>query len=468
MKKRFAILLAVVLLCAGCGTSSKAPEPRDFAFGLPLETTAEGAIFEVPLPLDLYRGLAGNDVTDLCVFNGHGEVVPYAVKQAPDHAASTSAPFPLPLFPIPSEPGRQTGDIRVMVQRDAAGAVVRLETSERTTVQITGQSSTADYLIDGTSLKKPVKALEFDWTAPAEGFVGSLIVEGSNDLEHWSTVVQGSVLASLQYGEYRLEQKRIEFRPVECRYLRLRRSATLNRVQIVGVSAERVEDPAEPPRQWASVGTTAKGGESGEYLFEAPGPLPVDRIRIRLPQKNTLAAAELFSRIDAKTPWTRRSTGLVYQLHLEGGDMVSSDFTVSPLAGRSWMLRVRQSGGGLGQGSPEIDLGWIPQNLLFVARGEGPFLLAYGNARHRMDNTRVDDLLAGLTLERHGAISAKPAQFGAQIVLGGETRREAPLVTDTRKYILWAALILAVAALAWMSLRLFRQMGARNTDRPPE
>ena len=466
--RRFAILLAVVFLCTGCGTSPKTLEPRDFAFGLPIETSADGAIFEAPLPLDFYRGLAANDVTDLCVFNGHGEVVPYALRQASRDSASTSALVPLPLFPIPSEPGRQMEDIRVMVRRDASGAVVRLEATGGTASQTAGQPGTAACLVDATSLKKPVRALEFDWTAPAEGFVGSIVVEGSNDLEHWSVVVGGSVLASLQYGEYTLVQKRIEFRPVEWKYLRIRRPEALKRVQITGISAERVEDAAEPPRQWVSVGLTGKGAEPGEYLFEAPRPLPVDRIRIRLPQKNTLAAAELLSRADAKTPWIKRSTGLVYQLHLEEGDLTGSDFVLSPMPGRFWMLRVRRSGGGLGQGSPEIELGWIPQHLLFVARGEGPFLLAYGNAGYRLDNTRVDDLLAGLTHERRGAVATKPAGFGTRIVLGGETRREAPLVTDPRKYILWAALILAVAALAWMSVRLFRQIGARNTDRPPD
>mgnify|MGYP001311884596 CR=1 FL=1 len=466
--KRFAILLTVIVLGAGCGTSPKPPEPRDFAFGLPIEISNEGAIFEAPLPLDFYRGLAGNDVTDLCVFNGQGEVVPYAVRKASQDAASAPAPIPLPLFPIPSEPGRQTDDIRVMVQRDASGAVVRMESTGRTSAQTGGEAGAAVYLIDAASLRKPVKALEFDWTAPAEGFVGSFAVEGSNDLEHWSAVVRGSTLASLQYGEYTLVQRRIEFRPVAWKYLRIRRPEALKRVQIVRVSAEPAEDAAEPPRQWVSVGATPKGGEPGEYLFETPGPLPVDRIRIRLPQKNTLAAAELYSRIDAINPWTRRGAGLVYQLHLEEGDLAGPDFALSPSPGRFWMLRVRQSGGGLGQGAPEIELGWVPQHLLFVARGEGPFLLAYGNARHHLENTRVDDLLAGLSHERRGAVSARPAGFGARILLGGETRREASLVTDPRKVVLWAVLILAVAALAWMSIRLFRQIGSRNTDRPPE
>jgi len=463
--RRF-VFLIVILICAGCGTAKETPAPQDFAFGLPIETTAEGAIFEAPLPLDFYRGLAGNDGNDLCVFNGHGEVVPYAVRRAPQEALSPPELTPLPFFPIPARPGgsRKVEDITVKVQRDATGAVIRLDASE----QIVKEAGTAAYLIDAASLKRPVRALEFQWTAAADGFAGSLAIEGSDDLEHWSAVSGGGVIASLQYGEHRLVQKRIEFRPIGRKYLRILWPAGLQQVQLVGASAELVPETAEQPRQWVSVVAAVKQDGPGEYLFEAPGPLPADRIRVKLPQKNTLAAAEFFSRDDAKTPWIARSAGLVYQLRMEGEDLVGSDFILSPSPDRFWMLRVRQSGGGLGRGLPEIELGWIPQHLLFVARGEGPFLLAYGNAQRRFGDTRTDDLLAGLSDKRQGMVSAKPAGFGPQIVLGGESRLKDLPVVDMRKYVLWAVLVLAVAILAWMSLRLYRQMTSRDADHPRE
>lgn len=454
----------VILICAGCGTAKETPTPQDFAFGLPIETTGEGAIFEAPLPLDFYRGLAGNDGNDLCVFNGHGEEVPYAVRRAPQDALSPPAPVPLPFFPIPARPdgNRKVDDITVQVQRDATGAVIRLDTAG----QAVQDAGAAGYLIDATSLKRPVKALEFQWTFAGDGFVGSLRIEGSDDLAHWSSVGDGGVIANLQYGEHRLEQKRIEFHPMSRKYIRIQWPAVLQQVRLVGASAELVPETAEPPRQWVSVAATVKQGGPGEYLFEAPGPLPVDRIRVKLPQKNTLAAAELFSRDGAKNPWAARSAGLVYQLRMEGEELVNPDFTLSPLPGRFWMLRVRQSGGGIGRGSPEIELGWIPQHLLFVARGDGPFLLAYGNAQRLFPDSRTDDLLAGLPNKRQAMASAKPAAFGAQIVLGGEARLKTSPVVDMRKYVLWTVLILAVAILAWMSLLLYRQMSSRDTDHP--
>lgn len=460
---RLIALFAAVFLCAGCRAAGEAPAPRDFAFGLPIKMTTQGAIFEAPLPLEFYRGLAGAGTDDLCAFNGHGEVIPYAIRQASLEVEAPPALTPLPLFPIPGGPGRRIEDIAVKIWRDAAGAVIRLDTSE----QVGREADTAAYLLDATSLKKPIKALEFQWAPTADGFVGSITFQGSEDLERWSVLSRGSVLASLQYGEHELVQKRIVLQETRAKYLRILWPPALQRVKLTGVSAEPARETPEPSRQWAPAAVVKQGGP-GEYLFEAPGPLPVDRIRVKLPQKNTLATAEFFSRDDVKSPWRRRSSGLIYQLHLEGGELVNSDLMLQPAPFRFWMLRVRESGGGLGHGLPEIELGWITQHLVFVARGEGPFLLAYGNAQRRFANTRVDDLLTGLSDAHQRTVSPQPAEFAAQIVLGGEDRLKSPVMVDRTKYLLWAALILAVGVLAWMSLRLYRQMSARDTERGSE
>lgn len=460
---RLIALFAVVFLCAGCHAAGEAPTPRDFAFGLPIKTTAQGAIFEAPLPLDFYRGLAGAGADDLCAFNGHGEVIPYAIRQASREPEAPPALTPLPMFPIPGGPGRRIEDIAVKVRRDTAGTVIRLDTSEK----VEKEADAAAYLLDATSLKKPIKALDFQWAPTSDGFVGGITLQGSDDLERWSVLSGGSVLASLKYGEHQLVQNRIVLQEVRAKYLRILWPPALQRVKLTGVSAEPAREAPEPSRQWAPVAVVKQGGP-GEYLFEAPGPLPVDRIRVKLPQKNTLAAAEFFSRDDAKSPWKLRSSGLVYQLHLEGGELVNPDLALQPAPFRFWMLRVRESGGGLGHGLPEIELGWITQHLVFVARGEGPFLLAYGNAQRRFASTRVDDLLTGLSSTHQQTISPQTAEFAAQVVLGGKDRLKSPVVVDKTKYLLWAALILAVAVLAWMSLRLYRQMSARDTERESE
>ena len=51
----------------------------------------------------------------------------------------------------------------------------------------------------------------------------------------------------------------------------------------------------EQPRNWMEV-HAGDGDNAGEYRFDVSGPYPVDRVRIGLPQSNTIATAELLVR----------------------------------------------------------------------------------------------------------------------------------------------------------------------------
>ncbi|MCE5241691.1 MAG: DUF3999 domain-containing protein, partial [Desulfobacteraceae bacterium] len=445
-------VMLVVFACAGFGEALANLSPEEFAFGLPLETGEGGAIFEVSLPLDFYRGVTRGDLSDMCVFNRAREVVPFAVRRP---VPETPAPpgRSLPVFPVPGEAGRTPDGLSLRVHRDDAGTIVQLDDPPRSS----SAPGTVAYLLDASSLKRPVRGLVLEWNPAAQGFVGRVSVEGSDDLEHWATVGSSSVVASLRYGEHSLVRNRILVNAAANKYLRISWPAALQQVQLLRAEAELSEPAAEPPRSRLAVSAAENRDRPGEYLFQSPGPLPVDRLRVVLLQQNTLASAELFSREDEKSTWKRRAAGLIYGLRLEGTDVVSPDLAMAPVTDRFWMLRVRQSGGGLGQGVPTLELGWVPQSLLFVARGEGPFLLAYGHAGRQFVNVRVDDLLAEFSNSRGDKVPFRLATAGAQVVLGGVEKLKAPLV-DAKRAALWCVLILGVAVLAWMSARLFRQM----------
>ena len=367
----------------------------------------------------------------------------------------------LPLFPLPGEPGREMDALSLRVQRDGKGTIVHLDSSG----QSTAPSWTSSYLLDASALEKSVEALKLEWEPVAEGFTGRVGVEGSDDLEHWSRITSDAVVASLHYGEHSLVRDKISLKPTARKYLRISWPFALHRVKLLKVEAELVEPAAEQPRSRVPVSTVSKQDQPGEYLFTSPGAIPVDRVRVVLPQKNTLVSVEVLSREDEKSPWRSRASGLVYNLRLEGADVVSSDLELSPATDRHWMLRVRQNGGGLGQGLPVLELGWIPQSLLFVARGEGPFLIAYGNAGRRSVNHRVDDLLARFSNSRREQTVFPRATVGSQIVLGGEGKLKTSPV-DLRKSLLWGVLVLAVLVLAWMALHLFRQISRREGEEP--
>lgn len=497
----------------------EAPKPQDFAFGFPIDTGGGGAVFEVALPVDLYRGVARSDGSDLCVFNGLGEAVPFAVRPPSKEAPAKPVMIAFPFFPVPGEPGKALDGARLRVRRSGPsgqgssrggsapqnaipqasapqpeapqivvqqgvaphavapqpappgreGLELRVRPNGAETVIIVEgagvqgeESGTAAYLIDASALQKPLKTLVLAWKNEEEPFVGSVSVQGSDDLEKWTPVATGKTLASLRYGEYSLLQNKIQLPSVRYKYLAVSWPENMQQVALDWAGAELESEKPEPAREWTSMTPTVKEDRPGEYLFMSPGPVPTDRVRIGFPQKNTLVAAELLSRSDEKQPWRTRSSGMIYNLSVEGEELVNADFAFAPTMDRFWMLKVRQSGGGLGSGSPGISLAWIPQRLFFVARGEGPFLLAFGNARSKATDLRVDDLLARFTTSSKENLAVKPAALGQKTNLGGSYRLKPPSPINVRTYVLWAVLLLAVLLLGWMSFRLYRQMNSQS------
>lgn len=126
---------------------------------------------------------------------------------------------------------------------------------------------------------------------------------------------------------------------------------------------------------------------------------------------------------------------------------------------RYWRIQVEGSSGGLGAGIPQLEVGWLPHRLVFVARGPGPFRLAFGSSREGLCNLRDDALLATLQDRQQGKIRPASATAGPVETLGGAAALRPRIAPATwKRWLLWGALILGVGMLAGMAYRLYRQM----------
>ena len=70
-------LLIVCLLSAPAQAGP--PHPTDFAFGLPVETEGEAALWRISLPETVYRHVTRADLGDLRVFDRAGHTMPYTL-----------------------------------------------------------------------------------------------------------------------------------------------------------------------------------------------------------------------------------------------------------------------------------------------------------------------------------------------------------------------------------------------------
>jgi hypothetical protein len=128
---------------------------------------------------------------------------------------------------------------------------------------------------------------------------------------------------------------------------------------------------------------------------------------------------------------------------------------------RYWRLSVDARGGGFGAGVPQVEVDWIPQRLRFVARGAGPFLLAYGSGRSERQQSTATVLPLG---SAGNAIAPVAAELGPEELLGGDEALRARVTPQRWKTIvLWSALLGSVLLLAIMAFSLQRRLGALDS-----
>jgi uncharacterized protein DUF3999 len=454
-------------LLLAAAIASAAERPDDFAYGARLEADGKEALYEVALPATVYRGVAQADLRDVRVFNGAGEVVPHAWRARRTEGTEGGPPVALTLFPLKAQAGATVDGLAISLHRGAGGSTTINVTSSGASA--TAEERTVGYLVDLTGFERALRVIELDWKAPADGFAGKLRVDGSDDLGAWRTLVAAAPLVNLEVAGQRLQQKRIDLPEQKVKYLRLSWVPQGDRSsppELTSASGELVDKAVQAPREWAQV-EAGKGEKPGEYAFDARGHFPVDRIRLHLPDLNTVVQVELLARNKGDQPWRQVAHGVVYRLRQGEGEVASPDLAVGAATDRYWLLRVDQRGGGLGAGGPRLEVGWVPHRLVFVARGSPPFQLAYGKRDAKPAAHAIETLIPGYREEAGAKIrAAKPgtqqtvnvqgAQALTQTELGGEARLKETI--DWKRWSLWGALVLGVLVLGAMAWRLMRQL----------
>lgn len=453
------LILHVMLLSPAYGEDS-GPQLSDFARMIPLTLSGSGALHKLPLPAEVYSGMQRADLGDLAVFNAAGEVVPFTLVQPPS-AGTVVEKHGLPLFPLSGGARRQPGNLSMQVRTNEQGAIVNLTASPGGATP----AAVTTYIIDASSLERTVNGFDFELQPEGEEYVGSVRVATSDDLHHWQEHACGA-LATLASGTQQLHCSRIEFAAVKARYFRLTVDPGQGVPRIAAVSARLVSALAPPERSTARYFMNPVRDQTGDYLVKTGGRMPVERLRVVLSDDNSLAGATFFSRTDSGNPWIERGSGTFYRLRRDSSLVESAALEIAPTTDREWLLRIRQPGSAMGGRLPMLEVGWQPQELIFAARGEPPFRLAFGSTLSGENNLRDDTVAAGLAAWEKQQIRPLPAMAGASVESGGKNAlRKSISATTWRKLMLWGALLLGVLTLGRMAWRLGREIELADTKK---
>ncbi|SIR47229.1 DUF3999 domain-containing protein [Pseudomonas sp. A214] len=430
-------------------------QPADFAHQVPLALSGEGPWYRLALPLEIQLQARQTDLSDLRVFNAAGQAQAYALvrETARSRENSTTDVKWFPLYNAADDNERAPS---VRVQSSANGTLVQVQPSSRLEA---GEEELRGWLLDASAIKAPLQQLILDWTSERDGFQ-RFTIEASDDLQHWQAWGEGQV-ARLTFADERVEQHEVSLPGQPARYLRLLWESPSSAPVLTSAQLQSGSRESLPlPLVWSQplAGSTTK---AGQYTWQLPMGLNVEQVQVELSQANSLAPVTLAGRRESSQPWQSLGSGLLYRLTQNGQDVLQNQLQLSGQTVQQLKLTVDERGGGLGAQAPALRFAVRPTQVVFLARGEGPYSLALGNATMKAASLPLATLVPDYKPSRLATLGTATLS-GAATSTPVTAATPATVETNWKKIGLWAVLLISVLVLAAMALSLLRKPPVKN------
>jgi hypothetical protein len=381
------------------------------------------------IPEAVYRGVERGDAEDIRVFDADGSLVPFVVRKYPAvKTARENESVPFFVWGENSkeeEPG--AGDIEI----NATGAVVKIKG--------VAQSSPSAYLVDLSALNESPESLRITLERSAGFYHSAVTVSASDDLNRWRDFNRTQTVA--WYGNSGADRPLVEI-PLAARYLLIRfekGAPPLERLD--AVFAPR--DFPSPTRQNRVAGQ--KSADSKRVDYDTGGFYPLTSIDFTLREPDSVSAF-VKSRYTQTDSWRAEQTARIFLMPQDSSGEIR---TGGPIAvsssARYWELEAQ--GELKFSQTPECVFSWEPRELVFLARGNGPWTLAFGNAEY----AAFDD----------GALRLTGDETFVPSAIEGDVRyapRAVEKKVERKPWILWGVLVFAVVALCALAYSIAKSM----------
>jgi hypothetical protein len=449
----FAALFSLLAHAPAAGAAGLGRD--DFAYGLSISVPPGATLAEYPLPDLAYRGVVFADLRDLRVFGPTGALAMHTLAApAPEPRRWAFTP---PIYPIKGNAPADGAAISLSATAGEAAIAVSLITATP------AEPRTVAYLVDLRPLEKlaappAVTSVVLAWSGLPDGVPLRVSIEAGDSLDRWRSFAPDTVVGRFVQGGERLVVDRIDLPRVTAKFLKLCWAGGAP-FAVTAVTAHLLDAAAAPPaREWTHA-EALPGADAGTYLFGLGGHFPADRLRLKL-YDNRILALDVFSRAGAGDAWVRRGGGKALRIEAGGAAVVSDPLVLARSADREWKLAVRGRDAAAGLTSLDVEVGWIPDRVQFLAQGAGVYTVAYGNGAApapAFGESAFEATLRGVLKGRAPVIAQ--AQLIKAETLGGPAKLAGP-GADRKALLLWGVLLGGVALFGAMAVRLVREMKA--------
>ncbi|MDD4928918.1 MAG: DUF3999 domain-containing protein [Gallionella sp.] len=443
----------LVLLLLAVMQNTQADSIDDYRQLMPLVPAHEGGQHRLELPEDVYLYAERTDLLDLRIFNASRESLAYSLSDAPATLKAKPEPKTLNWFALPDNPAPDV-NLTVALGPDGTLTASRHHNPPSQTVA-------RHYLVDASGLDYAIEAMQIKTDDTQDNALRHLSIDGSDDLRTWHSVTEHAPWLSVHTGAVQLDQKRVEFPPVRYKYYRINWEDTPEPVRQILVDVTTDNLPVHYLQHLLRAAQSKPS--SADYEFELPAALMPERLRLLLPQTDSIASVSIYTRRTQKDRWQTLTSAAFYRISRDNTELTSPAHPLPGTTARYWRIHVDKYSHEL-PSSLELALTWRPHQLVFLASGSAPYTLAFGNPHAKAAGFSLSTLLPGY---RTGDELKLP-----QATTGARVSREPDPVLFTNRWseipwmqlMLWAILIAGVMVLAWMAWRIKKDLDNTRQD----
>ncbi len=442
MKQVFAILACMLFSIAHAATFK-------------LSTAADEPLYQTPLIKEVYQFSRRDALQDMVITNASGEAIPYALMPNDmlyPQTQMTAENKPLVIFPMQQKQLVEANVVNIQIEKNANSTSLNVASGNA------GTQSGQVYLFDLGKQHHALQRLKVDWQGAGDNRV---VVEvlSSDNLNEWTHVGNAALLKTAATGA-QIIQNHIDLdSAIQTRYFQIRPQLTTDvdfKLTQVSTEYQNVQN-VKLPLVWQSLTfLTRTQNKDGKIAvdFESAGHYPATYVRVHLPQQNTITHANIYVRNKPSEAWLQVSSAALYRLNRQGKEYLNEDIGLRSSVNRYWRLEFDQAHGGLGMENPALSLGWLPQTLVWNARGPAPYILHVG------EEPKIVNVVAANTLipevKREKVLSLPQANLSLASTQSFEATTSWISTSDYKRWWLWGGLFLGVLVLALMAYSLLK------------
>jgi len=395
--------------------NSSAVNTADYKCMFPI---AEGkqSVKKFLLTEDVYRCLTYSNYDDFQIINGWNQVVPFRISSSLKSVDVNSYKKDIDFYREPAIAAYKTGS---QIRRIAklTGVVSGNETDAQWLEKNTYYSSV---IVDQGEEKDRLRSIVLNKNAEAMPISATVVIESSNNLQDWTTVLRPHNILYLSSDGNDLQSNLLKFSSSShARYLRIAALSNVSNFldKIISITGEyeQIRNRAAPV-QWLTIDGLKALEEPGEWSFSLPDFRPVTRVRLtstnnivyyqgviqakreddtpgRSRDKKIHRAAKnkvkrlLKNTVDnrhskrhvASNVWRQVSRFMHYEIENEKGSTTSPVLNIPRTQSKDWKFIFTQPEDIHLSQLPKIELGWESPQITFISQGKGPFYLLVGS-----------------------------------------------------------------------------------------